>query len=280
MDVLLPHALVKLGDSNIRLHDSAKEIVSFCAEQSFFGLSVTLELLCNMMVNAGRGHSRAKILGGIVDCVNMLVERFPGKRVESQDDEDDDTQMWSQDAVFPFIEAGLDEIVGPRTRTTATKLAVTVYSILGKEALQPLLEKVRPATRNLLEQKFQEEEGQEADDDWEQPSGPLLDASVRLKHEDTMGLVLCGTACKITSQTEATLSNSSNMPYSERNLVFADGESPSKFSDRDEHLMDDILEEAGMVFGKADKVNMDMDDEILGLGLEQELSGRSPIECY
>jgi hypothetical protein len=279
MDVLLPHALVKLGDSNIRLHDSAKEIVSYCAEQSFFGLPYTMELLRNMMTSAGRGHSRAKILGGIVDAVGMLVERFPAKRMDSQDDDDDDAQMWCQEAVFPFIEAGLDDIVGPRTRTIATKLAVTVHSTLGKEALQPLLEKVRPAIKNLLVQKFQEEEGQD-DDEWEQPSGPLLDSSVRLKQEDTMGLMLCGTACKITAQQPEVVP--SNMQYSGRSLVSADSESqsPSKFSDREEHLMDDILEEAGMVFGKGDKVNMDMEDEILGLGLGQDLNGRSPIECY
>eukprot|EP00746_Dinoflagellata_sp_MGD_P005547 gnl/MRDRNA2_/MRDRNA2_110744_c0_seq1.p1 gnl/MRDRNA2_/MRDRNA2_110744_c0~~gnl/MRDRNA2_/MRDRNA2_110744_c0_seq1.p1 ORF type:complete len:561 (+),score=130.14 gnl/MRDRNA2_/MRDRNA2_110744_c0_seq1:79-1761(+) len=278
MDTLLPHALVKLGDSNIRLHDSAKEIVSYAAEQSFFGLSYVLELLRNLMTNAGRGHSRAKILGGIVDGVSMLVERFPGKRMESQDDDDDDAQMWCLEAVFPFIEAGLDDIVGPRTRTAATKLAVTVHSTLGKEALQPLLDKVRPAIKNLLLQKFQEEEGQD-EDDWEQPSGPLLDASVRLKHEDTMGLVLCGTACKITSQSETA---SSSVLHTGRSLVSDDGEShsPSKFSDREESLMDNILEETGLVFGKGDKVNMDMEDEILGLGLGQELNGRSPIECY
>merc|ERR1712124_230418 len=99
MDILLPHALVKLGDSNIRLHDSAKEVVHYCAEQSFFGLSYTLELLQNMMKTAGRGHSRAKTLGGVVDCVNMLVEQFPGKRIDSHDDDDDDAQMWGQDVV-------------------------------------------------------------------------------------------------------------------------------------------------------------------------------------
>jgi len=233
-----------------------------------------------MTKSAGRGHSRAKTLGGVVDCVNMLVEQFPGKRMDS-DDDDDDVQMWSIDAVFPFIEDGLEDIVGPRTRTIATKLAVIVHSTLGKEALQPLLAKVRPAIKSLLVQKFQEVEGQEEDDTWEQPTGPLLDSSVRLRHEDTMGLVLCGMSMKISSQSESACAS---IPYSERSVVNASsaGDSPSKFSDREENLMDDILEEAGMVFGKGDKVHADMEDEILVLGLGQELqlSGRSPIECY
>lgn len=278
MNILLPHALAKLGDSNIRLHESAKEVVNYCAEQSFFGLSYTLELLRNMIKTAGRGHSRAKTLGGIVDTVNMLIEQFPGKRMESQDDDDDDVQMWSQDAVFPFIEAGLEDITGPRTRTAATKLAVTVHSTLGKEALEPLLEKVRPAIKNLLVQKFQEVEGQE-EDDWEEPKGPILDASVKLRQEDTMGLVLCGTSCKINSKQDSMSSSMELVPRSGRSLVqSSDSGSPSKFSDREECIMDEILEEAGMVFGKGDKVQTDMDDEILGLGLG--LDGRSPIECY
>merc|ERR1719161_2546160 len=80
---------------------SSKEVVNFCAERGFFGLSAVLQRLRGIMSTSSRGHSRAKQLGGIVDAVNGLVEHFPGRRM---DDEEDEVQMWTQDDIAPFIE--------------------------------------------------------------------------------------------------------------------------------------------------------------------------------
>lgn len=295
MEALLPNALAKLGDSNIRLHDSCKEVMNFCAEQSFFGLSAVLQRLRGIMATAtaSRGHSRAKQLGGIVDAVNGLVEHFPGRRA---DDDEDDVQMWTQDDIAPFIAAGLDDVVGPRTRTNAAKLAVTVYSTLGREALNPLLATLRPAVKNLLLQKFQEAEQDAADDedgeDMPEPSGPLLDARTALNENDTMGLVISGSACHI-APSHGSASHRMATPHTSRSggqishiselsgVSAPEGQKwTSDLSEQEEYFMDEILEDAGLVFGKDDKVAVAMEDEIIGLGIGASLDGRSPIECY
>merc|ERR1719456_820764 len=111
MDSLLPHVTAKLGDSNIRLHDSSKDVIVFCAEQTFYGLSFTLGQLRGL-VFCKRGHTRAKQLSGTVDAVSKLVEIFPGKSSANDEDAlDQQIQLWTMDDITPFIEAGLDDVV-------------------------------------------------------------------------------------------------------------------------------------------------------------------------
>merc|ERR1711904_197385 len=109
------------------------------------------ERLQALISEKSRGHMRAKQISGVVDTVCSLVEHFPGTTSSSWN-----PQMWSMEQISPFIASGLDDVVGPRTRTGAVRLAGAAFSKLGREAMNPLLETLRPAVRNLLLQKFDE----------------------------------------------------------------------------------------------------------------------------
>merc|ERR1719421_1407490 len=146
MEILFGHLLAKLGDSNIRLHESARGAVLFSAEKDCFGLQITLSCLRRHLDLAEKGGSealqspkdsapspkgrqgaaKAKAYGGVLDTVNFLLQHFPGRR-EDEGDEEDAVATWTQWDIAPFVVGGLDGAMGPRVRNNAVNLAVTVH---------------------------------------------------------------------------------------------------------------------------------------------------------
>lgn len=320
LDSLLSHVLVKLGDSNIRLHESAKATVIFAAEQQYYGLPKMLVRLREHMSNGNRGHIRARQLNGVIDTVCGLVEHFPGRRTIMLDDDDvgADSQMWHQDDVWPFIREGLDDVVFPRTRLRAVELAVTVFSTLGRDALTPLIENLRPAVRNLLLQRFEEaEQGPDVNPEIEDVTSPrrvvcasvldplartgdkradegaAISKSVRIKPPSTPCASTKRPSGRWTQKRVDTPAHGSN-PRQSLKLKDAKLSKPSQLgqvvpavaehqrwksvlNDNEEDMMDAILEDAGFVFGKSDKVAVGLDDEIEFLGLDHNLGQSVPI---
>jgi len=231
--VLLEHMLDRLGDSNLRLHESARKCVLFSAEHAgLLGLDELLAKLRQRLQPAGRAGDRAKVHHGVLDAVNLLLQHFPGRRscrhsgLDEDEDEADDVSnapsaSWTSDDIAPFIIAGMDDNLGQRTRSTAVALAVTVYQTFGMEAMQPLFAGLRPAKQALLKQKFEEIEGLDLDDE--------DDGTEEDRTRDFSDLMICGSAVKICRPPP--------LPGSVH-----------EHGDDEEMLMDGILEEAGMVF--------------------------------
>lgn len=242
LSVLVEHLIDRLGDSNLRLHESARRCVLFAAEMpALLGLGGVLARLRARM-EGSKGNERTKVHFGILDVVNVLLEHFPGRRgapVGHQGDEDllDDADAarssvdsWTQHDVAAFIVAGMDDSLGQRVRDRAAALAVTVYQTFGMEATKPILAGLRPAKQALLKQKFEEselEDGEFPDDEDDGEEGTVL-AGAALE-----GLVVCGSAVRA-----PVWYGSSPEP----------GGLPGAMGD-EEMLMDGILEDAGMVFG-------------------------------
>lgn len=245
LKVLIQHPIDRLGDSNLRLHESARKCIFFCTERPFLlGLEDVLWRLKARLNSCGKGGERQKVHHGVLDAVNFLLSRFPGRRLSSRnldDDEDEEAGeqggSWTAADIAPFIEAGLDDSLGPRVRSTVIALAVTVYQTFGLEAMNPVLEGLRPAKQVLLRQKFQEYEDMDPED-FQRASATSATAtpSDNNARTDSFGgafndLVVCG--------------SSVDRPGALRNL-------PGSFQDPDEEdLMDGILEETGMVFNGA-----------------------------
>jgi hypothetical protein len=240
LDVLIRHVIERLGDSNIRLHESARKCIFFCAERPFLlGLDETLRRLQARLDSCGKGGEKQKVHNGVLDTVNFLLQHFPGRRMSARnldDDEDEDegatdpVSTWTTADIAPFVAAGMDDSLGPRVRSTVVALAVTVFQTFGMEAMQPVLEGLRPAKQALLRQKFQESEDMEPEDFQRNThcgttSSTMATPSDLQSRADTFNdLVVCGNAVK--------------MPPL-----------PGSFEDPDEEdLMDGILEETGMVF--------------------------------
>mmetsp|Transcript_3582 Transcript_3582/g.8995 ORF Transcript_3582/g.8995 Transcript_3582/m.8995 type:complete len:576 (+) Transcript_3582:119-1846(+) len=236
---LVPSLLERLGDSNLRLHESARKCVFHCAEEEgLLGLEGVLQTLRKQLDVKHKSSDRAKTLFGILDTVNFLVRHFPGHRQDrdvSPIEEDNDDlciagSSWNQDDVLPFIVAGMHDSNGPRIRNSAVQLAVTVYATFGLEAVEPMLASMRPAIQALLRQKFREYE----EDDLEEFSGgPVLNGAVKPTGDAGLdGLVVCGVAVKAPKAAKKP-SLPGGVPH----------------EDEEECIMDTILEEAGMVFG-------------------------------
>ncbi|CAK0831423.1 unnamed protein product [Prorocentrum cordatum] len=165
LGTLLEHLIDRLGDSNLRLHESARRCVLFAAEMSsFFGLGSVLARL-RARLESSQGSERARVHFGILDAIGVLLEHFPGRRGGTEPHrpecaEDDDlsesgvgrgsADSWTQDDVAPFIAAGMDDALGQRVRDRAVALAVAVYQTFGAEAMLPLLTGLRPAKQALL----------------------------------------------------------------------------------------------------------------------------------
>lgn len=249
LGALLQHVIDKLGDSNLRVHESARKCVLFSAEYpGLLGLGAVLERLKAYMV-AARGADRAKVHAGVLDAVNFLLQHFPGHRTSSGDDciedelEDFDCDVWTQHDISPFIVVGMDDALGSRVRSSAVTLAVTVYATFGLEAMLPMLAGLRPAKQSILRQKFEESE-------WDnpQPAGAKELALVADEpaEREMADLLVCGRAMR-------------PLP-----LNFHD---PAPVEAREEELlMDGILEDAGAVFcggalpGMAPASPRDLDD--------------------
>jgi hypothetical protein len=349
LDRLLAHVWPKVGDSNIRLHDSAKTTIIFAAGLRFYSIPVVLERLQGLISEKSRGHMRAKQISGVVDTVCSLVEHFPGSTATTLTQ---GTQMWTMCQITPFIENGLDDVVGPRTRVGAVKLAGAAFSKLGRDAMTPLLVTVRPAVRNLLLQKFDELE-QCPDDDPELEDVPEVEQTkVRQplnarpptgsKRPATGGArpptggarptgpttggakpptgqkpplakskaVKAPSVPKPTPETDSVVIKAPETPKAPK--AFPSGPSPrqkrftpetldhkgltpthkiftpgsptpcqplpkkfiSAMSSQEEDIMDQILEETGLVFGKSEKLAVGLEEEIEDLGF-----GGMAISC-
>lgn len=313
LDALLTHILPKIGDSNIRLHDSAKATVIFAAGLRYYRVQVVLEQLQGLISDKSRGHMRAKQISGVVDTVCSLVEHFPGTTSSSWN-----PQVWTMEQISPFITSGLDDVVGPRTRTGAVRLAGAAFSKLGREAMNPLLESLRPAVRNLLLQKFDElDKSPNADPEIEEvpevevvvtkpsavgsakpplPKPPLAKSTAKSVAESKQIVKTPqipkpteSDPCNIQAPAlpRAPMGPSPRQkrftPNSPSHKIFTPM-SPRHFAPQpkwksqlcaeEEDIMDQILEETGLVFGKGEKLTVGLEEEIDNLGL-----GGMAIEC-
>jgi hypothetical protein len=152
----------------------------------------------------------------LLDAVNFLLQS-------------DQSSSWTLQDVLPFVTAGMDDALGPRVRSSAVALAITIRRAQGRECVEPLLAGLRPAVQTVLRERFLEVEDEEDDftkEDFEQavdfvpPSADIL-----------AGLMVCGSAIVGPKHATTTLLPGSISP------------------DDEDMLMDGILEETGAVFG-------------------------------
>jgi len=252
---------------------------------------------------------RAKQISGVVDTVCSLVEHFPGTTSTTWN-----PQTWTMEQISPFITSGLDDVVGPRTRTGAVRLAGVAFSKLGREAMNPLLESLRPAVRNLLLQKFEElEANPEADPEIEdvpqvetkvaQPSAtssakPPLPKSISKSVAKSDQIAKAPQVPKPAQSDAANIKapatpkvpmgpsprqkrltpNSPRVGSPSYKIFTPHSPTPqpkwkSSMCAEEEDIMDQILEETGLVFGKGEKLTVGLEEEIDNLGLGM------PIEC-
>jgi len=239
---LIVHVFDRLGDSNLRLHESARRCVLFTAEQqNVLGLDTVLARLRGRLQGTkSKGGERVKVFFGVLDTVNFVLQHFPGhnQRAHANDEETAacERPAWSQHDVASFISSGMDDALGPRVRSSAVSLAVTVYQTFGIEATQPILDSLRPAIQVVLKQKFEEAdaEGQARDG----PRRATTDLSLTSRKSNLGGLVVSGNGVKPPpGHTLPPINHASMLPDLEMD---------------EDRLMDEILEEAGMVFSGAD----------------------------
>eukprot|EP00931_Biecheleriopsis_adriatica_P063155 TRINITY_DN3820_c0_g1_i1.p1 TRINITY_DN3820_c0_g1~~TRINITY_DN3820_c0_g1_i1.p1 ORF type:complete len:611 (+),score=147.46 TRINITY_DN3820_c0_g1_i1:162-1994(+) len=294
--VLIEHLIDRVGDSNLRLHESARKCILFAAERpGLLGLGQVLSRLRSKIDSCPKGGERNKVHFGILDTVCVLLEHFPGRRekprgakgepsspksdnslFEDDDEPRSSDDSWSAQDVAPFIVAGMDDALGPRVRNSAVALAESVFATFGIESMQPILKSLRPAKQTLLKNKFKEMEDDqiqppEDDDGEEGEARPDLD-----------GLLICGAAVRPAPAAPASM------------------QLPGAMGGGDEEcMMDGILEEAGMVFNGTGIVNEasrspvfglqdfapeDEDDalleqELMALGLDEDLEALDEQEA-
>lgn len=264
LQTLVDRLLCGLGDSNCRVHEGARKNVLLAAEgYNLLGLSAVLAKLRaktaeqqvvhgktsmsgGRITTASKGtNDRAKTIFGVLDCVNLLLQHFPGRRAgeEQEDDEEDaDEDSWTQKCIAPFIIAGLDDSLGLRVRGSALDLAVTAYQTLGGDAMEPLLAKLRPAKQQLLKQRFKESEEDDGEESIEIVDGQWGSIPEGQPQEGGAfaDLVICGTAVK-------------PLPIGQRSYVAPlpgclCEEDEEEHEVDEEYLMDGILEETGAAF--------------------------------
>eukprot|EP00747_Dinoflagellata_sp_TGD_P109014 gnl/TRDRNA2_/TRDRNA2_170572_c1_seq1.p1 gnl/TRDRNA2_/TRDRNA2_170572_c1~~gnl/TRDRNA2_/TRDRNA2_170572_c1_seq1.p1 ORF type:complete len:415 (-),score=97.04 gnl/TRDRNA2_/TRDRNA2_170572_c1_seq1:362-1606(-) len=91
LGVLIDPLIDRLGDHNLRLHESARLCVVFCAEHpGLFGVGAVLARLQARLVAPGKIGERAKAHFGVLDAVGQLLKKFPGRRDDDDDDDDED----------------------------------------------------------------------------------------------------------------------------------------------------------------------------------------------
>lgn len=246
MGTLVQHLLAKLGELNIRLHESACAGVVFSAERPFFGLALTLSRLkAHIEERCGSGgglpgQHRMRVHAGTLDVVGQLLRRFPGRR--SGDKAAAAEQTWTAQDVAPFISCGLavDGVTGSRVQQAAAGLAIQVCNSLGRGALDPLLESLPAASKDLLMLRLKDEalDGEEGESDG--------DEGVELVGEENLCVMGIGLR-----------------PPQPRGVT----------NQHEESIMDKILEETGLVFGgqglaaKAKDGSALEDEDLRGLGL-------------
>jgi len=227
--VLVEHLIDRLGDSNVRLHEAARRCLVFTAEHPRLGPKSVLDRLREKLSTCPKGGERAKVHFGVLDTVLVLLEHF-------NEDMDD---AYSPEEVAPFILAGLEDSAGPRVRTCAVQLAGYLYGAHGPDAMEPILQKLRPAKQALLKSKFQEMDEDGAPDEEDGEDGE--------ERPDLDGFLI------------------GHAPVTAHEL----DHSPSS----EESLMDGILEDAGLVFQGQGIVHEDLDKELDDSWLEEELLG-------
>jgi len=216
---MLRPAIEQLGDSNLRLHESARKCVLVCAElPQLVGLREVLHMLRGHVEATGKSRERAKVHFGVLDTVNFLLGHFPVCEVSKA--------SWSQGDIVPFIVSGMEDSLGPRVRNSAVTLAVTLRATFGAESVESVVAGLRKPVQAVLRDRFAElddEDGAAAEgaDDFVAPSA-----------DDMAGLMVCGSRIRAAPP-----------PTPTTHL-------PGVVSEEDDEdtLMDEILEDAGAVF--------------------------------
>lgn len=221
--VLLGHLVERLGDSNLRLHEGARKGVVACAQPHLMGVKGVLSRLQGHLETTAR-RNRERCFG-VLDTVATLVRNFPqGDGATPKGAVADGAASpaaksgaaWEPEDIWPFITIGMDDASGPRARTCAVTLAVSLRSSFGDEAVEPVMSGLRPGVAAVLRERFAEVDDEE---DFIPPCPTTL-----------AGLVICGSALRpSTGQTQPSM--------------------PGAVADDDEEFLDKILEDAGMVFG-------------------------------
>jgi len=243
MSCLFQHLLSKLGELNIRLHESACAGVVFSAGRPFFGLPrVLARLRAHIEERAGSGgglpgQQRMRVHAGTLDVVGQLLRHFPGRRSGDGAVGVDAEPTWTATDVEPFIAGGLvvDGVTGSRVQQAAAGLAVHVSLTLGRGALDPLLGSLPLAAKELLLSRLQEEAAgaEEGDSDGEE--------GVELAGAENLCVLGVGLRPPQLLAVKSSLTDN-----------------------HEECIMDKILEETGLVFG--------------GKGLEAKAKGGSALD--
>lgn len=289
VDVLVEAVIDRLGDSSLRLHESARRCVHFAAAApELLGPSATLARLRSRAVEGQGGGSKAsageriKTLFGVLDTVDYTLRRFQEERSRGVYSAVG-AMPWTEDDMVPFIITGLDDSFGPRVRLAAVALAVTAYRFFGADAMEPLLASLRPAKQQLLRERFRAAEA---------------DATGAAGSAGAAGAASAAGAAGAAAQGDAPAwsaarsSSFGGLLGSSGSLKPPPGYTlpplhrtpePDLDFDDEEFLMDGILEEAGMVFSStmAEISQMmsprDRDDEqrileaeLIALGLDLE----------
>lgn len=261
MATLFQHLLVKLGELNIRLHESACTCVVYSARQSFFGVSrvltrlrcfledrgITREIRGSPKASIPRGPQRLRVHAGVLSVVAQLLRHFPGRR-DGEGDASDAVGTWTPADINPFIVGGLavDAVTGARVQQAAVGIALTVCTTLGKATLQPVVVQLTPAAKDLLVARL-DEEGEDWEDDGDGDDG---EECIELTGADS--LCIMGVGLK---------------PQ-------AGWTKPTTTTVGEECFMDSILEETGLVFegqSLGPKLHKsELDEELSGLGLDQD----------
>jgi hypothetical protein len=251
---LFPHILAKLGELNIRLHESACDCVLFTAKQPLFGFSLVLERLADVLEGRGppqasalRGQQKVRVHCGVMQAVEILIRNAPGRQA-GEGDHTDTVSTWTPADLFPFVKSGLhaDSVTGARVQQAALGLAMNVYTTLGKAALLPVLEQLTPAAKDILVSRLAEE-GEDLED-IDEADGD--EDCIELSGAD--GFCVLGVGLR---------------PHAEPCII----SKMNVTTDGEECLMDAILEDTGLVFdgkalGKKQPIKSALDEELLGLG--------------
>jgi len=251
--ILFPHIIAKLGDLNIRLHDSACACILFTAAQPFFGISLTLRRLKDLLEGRGSQHAaklpaqqKMRVNFGVMQAVEMLIKQSPGRRAD-EGDLGDAATTWTPADISPFIVTGLqaDSVTGARVQQVALALAMNIYMTLGKAPLFSIAEQLTPAAKVILVARL-EEEGEDLD---EMDGADGDEDCVELSGD--MGLCVMGVGLRAPAHLAIAKPNT---------------------TDGEECLMDEILEDTGLVMGGQDLIKKQaprtaLDEELLGLGL-------------
>jgi len=255
---LFPHILAKLGELNIRLHESACDCVLYIAKQPFFGVPAVMARLLDVLEGRGpqqictlRGQQKVRVNHGVMQAVDMLIRKTPARHAD-EGDESDAVLTWTATDVSPFIVIGLhaDSVTSARVQQAALGLSVILYTTLGKATLLPFLEQLSPAAKDILVARLQEE-GEDFED-LDGADGDEDQDCIELSGED--GFCVLGVGLRPQLELSMSMTKANTTVH-------------------EECLMDEILEDTGFVFDGKDfgrggsKIKSSLDEELQGLGL-------------